>query len=168
MKTLLIIDIDDTIANLSHRVNLLPDWKNFFQACDNDLPIMEIINLIVQHKNHPQIECVFITGRTKYNSVEEKTLEWLKKHGLDGVPLYLREVNDFSKSFLFKEKIFRKIFNKHDNVIIIDDDEKIIDHFKNLGHQTILVNKSNYNQTAEDFLIKINSCIKKTKSLTLK
>lgn len=155
---LLLIDIDDTIANLQHREHLLPNWNEFFKACDKDTPIMETINVLkkhIQNTSSDDLKHIFLTGRSGISEVIEKTSKWLDDLGFDGKRVKYRKTRDFSKSFEYKVKSLNEYLDKHEfnpdlKVIIIDDDARVINAFQELGHKTILVNKENYASTANE------------------
>lgn len=152
MKILLIINIDNTIAENKHREYLLPNWKDFFHACDKDESIEPILKAIRPYLNHDEVDSIFVTGRTGYNEVKEKTDIWLKERDIENKEIHYRGLKDFSKSHIFKEKVLEKEKKEnHTQIIILDDDIKIIEHFKQLGHNAIQVDKNNYEKTVNEF-----------------
>lgn len=173
---LLLIDIDDTIADLKHREHLLPNWNEFFKACDGDTPRMEIINVLrkyIDNQNTDEFKYIFLTGRSGLPEVIEKTSIWLNKLGFDGKRVKYRKTQDFSKSFEYKVRSLSQYLEKHEfnpnlNVIIIDDDNKVIQAFKELGHTAILVNKEDYATTAQELDNILNEKLIKTISSSLK
>lgn len=148
-KILFIIDIDNTLADNIHREELLPDWEKFFKACDLDTPITPIIEAITPYLKNSSIKPIFLTGRGAYPEVQEKTQQWLQTHVLkDDHEVYYRPLKDFRKANIFKESVVKKVADADDTIVILDDDIRIIDHFKNLGHKTILVDNYNPTETA--------------------
>ena len=80
-KDIVIVDIDGTIAKIGDRLKYLQqdpkDWDSFYEHCDEDEPIEDIIRL-VQRLHFCGYNIVFCTGRRE--SVRNKTIEWIKKH----------------------------------------------------------------------------------------
>ncbi len=155
MKTLYIIDLDDTLFDLSHREHILEKefntsgekWSAFFEACDGDKAIdcmVKAVQCIPQDEN---TKVVFLTGRSNIGQVRAKTQKQLKDNGLSG-PLFLRPAGSFMKSGAFKRKVFDKHFaGKFDKVIVVDDDVNVIDAFKDIA-ECLLVNTDNHEETA--------------------
>ncbi len=150
MKILLIIDIDNTLAENAHRENILPNWEAFYHACDKDESIEPIIDALRPYLNHELVEPVFLTGRTGYPEVKTKTQVWLSNRGIENFPIYYRGLKDFSKSHVFKEGVLNTLKkDNHEKVIIVDDDKNITSHFSSLGHYAVTVMKDdNYVGTA--------------------
>ena len=76
-----IFDLDGTLANIEHRRHFVAggnrDWDSFFEACDKDEPIDDVIALLedlVNAGHHVEIW----SGRSA--QVQDKTLAWLDKH----------------------------------------------------------------------------------------
>lgn len=163
MKLLLLIDIDNTLAENKQRESLLPNWEAFFKACDTDTSITPILQAITPYLNHAEIEVMFVTGRQEYDEVKEKTQIWLQERNIQGYPIHYRPHSDYSKSFLFKEKVLaREKKDEHALVVILDDDKTIIEHFTNLGHSAVHVNsENNYQDTCLNLGNKINSLLEK-------
>jgi hypothetical protein len=80
MKWIIIVDIDGTIARVGDRLKYLKqnpvDWDSFYEACFDDEPISEMIQLVEVLSQFNRI--VFCTGRRE--SCREKTLKWIDKH----------------------------------------------------------------------------------------
>ena len=78
-----ICDIDGTLADLKHRLHFIEadkkDWDGFFDACDGDEPIQNVINT-VRDLAYAGNEFMYVTGRPE--RVRMKTRQWLLKHGL--------------------------------------------------------------------------------------
>lgn len=81
MKTV-IVDIDGTIADCSHRLRHIQsdkkDWDTFFDECDLDIPIPVVIDLVKRLGFHYEI--LYLTGRKEKTHL--KTLLWLIDNSL--------------------------------------------------------------------------------------
>lgn len=150
MKTLIILDIDNTLAENKQREHLLPNWEAFFKACDTDTPIEEIIKAVEPFFESDKFDVYFVTGRTGYPEVKDKTQNWLDEH-LPTRKVFYRPLKDYRKSHIYKESVLNQITtDKNQNILIIDDDPKIIEHFKSLGHKGILIDKNKYYENVDD------------------
>ena len=80
-KEAVIVDIDGTIADNSHRVHLVTgknnNWDAFFQIMIDDKPFYKNIQ-IVQNFFKKEFEILIVTGR--YEKHEPITRNWLNKH----------------------------------------------------------------------------------------
>lgn len=112
-KILLVIDIDETVAQNEQRVHLLPNWKEFFHACDTDTPIEPMIKAIKPYLKDKNIDVIFLTGRSGYPQVKEKTELWLEKYGIKDQIIFYRKVNDYTKAPIFKQKWLKNIEKKN-------------------------------------------------------
>lgn len=78
LKNIVIVDIDGTISKVGDRLKYLKqkpvDWDSFYEACSDDEPIENIINL-VKSLELQGYRIVYCTGRKE--SVREKTKEWI-------------------------------------------------------------------------------------------
>lgn len=161
-KILLIIDIDNTIAENEQREHLLPDWTAFFKACDTDTPILPMLSAIKPYLNHKDIDCVFVTGRVAHEEVIVKTKQWLTAHLIDNAQVKYRPLRNYKKAPVFKQSVLDSMHKNHHSVVILDDDVSIIHHFNALGHTGVLVEKEN------DYLNTINKLSTTVDSLVLK
>ena len=78
MNKVVIVDIDGTIAKVGDRLNHLHEtpcnWDAFYDRCDEDEPISEMIDLVYSLYLE-QYGIVFCTGRRE--SCREKTVNWI-------------------------------------------------------------------------------------------
>lgn len=167
-KILLLIDIDNTIAENAQREHLLPNWTAFFKACDSDTPITPMLTALKPYINHPSIDCAFVTGRVAHEEVVDKTHNWLVQHSIENAQVHYRPIRNFTKAHIFKENVLNSMKKAHHKVVIVDDDISIIDHFNTLGHATVLVQKeNNYMHTINTLCTTLDSMILKNQYSTL-
>lgn len=135
MQNVILCDIDGTIADLSHRLHFIKngnkDWDNFFDACDKDIPILPVIDLI-ENFNY---DTIFVTGRPE--KVRQKTYEWLYKKA--GIPvysdsLYMRKDGDYRPDAVVKAEILEEIVKNGNNILfVIDDRPSVISMWREKG-----------------------------------
>jgi acid phosphatase class B len=78
---MIIVDIDGTISKVGDRIKYLKqspkDWDSFYNACFDDEPIREIIDLVYMLSSVGH-SIVFCTGRRE--STRKVTESWITKH----------------------------------------------------------------------------------------
>ena len=90
-----IVDIDGTVADLTHRLYFIQgehkDWDAFYRACGGDTPIPEVIAVLKAiAAAGPML--VFATGRSE--AVMGSTFNWLSENVLVPTALYMRKEED--------------------------------------------------------------------------
>jgi len=97
MKDTVIFDLDGTMALIEHRKHFVEcdkkdqNWDAFYEACDQDLPNPDIIELfrnLTDNTKDPEDEkdiykVLIFSGRSE--AVREKTVQWLSRHTCFGV-----------------------------------------------------------------------------------
>ena len=130
-----IVDIDGTIANNSHRS--VYNYKNV----KKDKPIDEIVDLVLgYHKLGYKI--IFLTGREMVENCRNDTIEWLDAVFDNGFnyELIMRNVADHRPGNIVKEELFWKhIADNYNVVLAIDDMPKIIRMWNSIGVKTLMV-----------------------------
>lgn len=124
----IIVDIDGTIADISHRAPLLPKnrgfngWDAFFDACVHDRPIEPIIKMVFDLRM-ARHRVIFLTGRSR--RIEEKTRDWIAKH-VRFLPyeydLFMREEGDHRPDVVVKREMLTRLrASGYKPVIAIED-----------------------------------------------
>lgn len=149
----IVFDLDDTLAITDHRQHLLEidydtetderaRWNAFFDACDEDVPNTQIINLLnslaIPMDRH-RIE--IWTGRS--DRVREKTEAWLIKHvqGLHYITLRMRKEGDFRPDTEIKAEFIER-YGKPD--LTFDDRNKVVAWWREQGITCCQVRESNF------------------------
>lgn len=133
MKRWVICDIDGTIADTSRREHLVPDWDAFHADMENDPPFLDTIQLLSHLSGNYRV--LMLTGRPeKYRT---PTIRWLKRHEIYH-ELVMRPDSDFNKAPILKWNILCERFGGDEGVLgnvfmVIDDQDKIVEHFRNKG-----------------------------------
>lgn len=128
MKTY-IVDIDGTLANIEHRLPLIQcepkQWDAFFDACTDDKPIEDVIDVVralyhskdevrikiaagketqhIDERSENSISIVYLTGRPE--RVRNKTIDWLMGNGLPKGGLYMRRDGDYRPDTIAKRSL---------------------------------------------------------------
>jgi phosphoglycolate phosphatase-like HAD superfamily hydrolase len=130
MKRVYVFDIDGTIANLEHRLHLLPNWDAFFDACDNDAPIDHIID--VARALHQHSDIVYVSGRS--DRVRDATVQWLEKHGLPPGRLYMRRAGDHQQDDTLKVELLAELrADGFEPIMAFDDRTRVVKAWRAAG-----------------------------------
>lgn len=126
----IIVDIDGTIADLSHRLHFIKtegkkkDWKSFLSNCEHDEPKEDVIRLIQSVKNgyhNHSVNVVLCSGRG--DEYRDKTQNWLQMHFNRYNHLFMRERADYREDYIIKEIILDfEIMTRYNNIIVAFDD----------------------------------------------
>ena len=149
MSKVILVDLDGTIADCSHRLHHIEkdpkDWESFFAKCGEDKPIESTIELLentVLHErnlyidNDLAISVVFLTGRPE--RILTKTVKWIMGHTpfIIGKRCHLlvRPDGDHRPAEVVKlEQVAKAGIKPEDILCVFDDDEKVCQAWKELG-----------------------------------
>jgi hypothetical protein len=141
MKNIILCDIDGTVANNDHRQHFLEgkkDWDGFFDALDKDKPIHKIIDKIIrEHQNGKNI--IFLTGRPE--RYRGSTLVWLEKFFDFNISMLMRKNNDQRNKLIIKMEIFESNFNNAEIDYVLDNDNELLEMWRDIGISTIDANE---------------------------
>jgi uncharacterized HAD superfamily protein len=143
MKNIVIVDIDGTIADCTHRLHYLEnnDWDSFYEACDKDKPIQPIIDLVkILTKSY---RVIFCTGRR--GEVGEKTGAWLQKYFGNTLPSYhyhMRKIGDRRPDTIIKPEMIEKY--KNNIAFILEDRDSMVQKWRELGYTCLQTQEGNF------------------------
>lgn len=136
-----IVDIDWTISECSHRLHYLDETpKNhdaFYEEVDKDAPIEQVID-IVKHLSEKHF-IILTSGRR--NQSCGKTVERLRKYNVPYDALLMRQWWDRRPDTEVKKEIYDKCLANKNIIMAIDDRRCIIDLWKSLWIFTIWVSQ---------------------------
>ena len=135
MKNCICCDVDNTLANLKHRLHFVtgdrPDWKSFFAEMDKDTPIEDVVHLTKCLWEAG--ECIVIVS-ARPEDYRDVTEDWLVKNGILYDRLYMRESGDYRKDSVVKTEILAQMnedgYYPH---LWIDDRKQVIDVIREQG-----------------------------------
>ncbi|MFF3846938.1 hypothetical protein [Streptomyces sp. NPDC002328] len=132
-RPLAVFDLDNTLADTSHRQRFLErsprDWTAFFAAAPQDPPIPEGVALAVESAR--ECEVVYLTGRPE--RCRRDTLEWLARHGLPDGPVHMRRNDDRRPARRTKLDVLRRLGRNREVRVLVDDDELVCDDAERAG-----------------------------------
>jgi predicted secreted acid phosphatase len=129
-----LFDIDGTVANLSHRLHHIQkapkDWDAFFDACRDDTPIAAIVSLAVHLQSTSTI--VYVSGRS--DRTRESTVWWLKQHGINNGPIYMRKEGDRRPDNIVKSELLDQILaDGYEPIMVFDDRNQVVKMWRERG-----------------------------------
>lgn len=137
----IIVDIDGTIADCSHRLHYLDETpKNhdaFYDEVDKDLPIDKVIN-VVRYLSEKHF-IILTSGRR--NQCCEKTVDWLKKYNVPYDALLMRQWWDRRPDTEIKKDIYNMCLANKNVIMSIDDRPCVVELRRSLWIFTIDVNQ---------------------------
>ncbi|MEU0673522.1 hypothetical protein ABZ330_11585 [Streptomyces sp. NPDC006172] len=132
-RPLAVFDLDNTLADTSHRQRFLErsprDWTAFFAAAPHDPPIPEGVALALESAR--ECEVVYLTGRPE--RCRRDTLEWLARHGLPDGQVYMRRNDDRRPARRTKLDVLRRLGRNREVRVLVDDDELVCDDAERAG-----------------------------------
>ena len=142
-----IFDIDGTLSIVGDRVKYLQqepkDWDAFYEACDKDKPNLPIIKLCnslygdVQYVHH---KFFLLTGRRE--GVRDKTVKWLRKHGVSWDLLLMRPDGDYRHDIVLKPELIAP--RKITEAIIFEDRDSMVKKWREMGYTCLQVADGNF------------------------
>lgn len=108
-----IVDIDGTLADLSHRLHFIQQepkqWDAFCDACGDDAPIHDVIDVVRQIGLYGQVipQIIYLTGRPE--RVRGQTQGWLRKFFLPQGEIIMRKDGDHRPDTIAKRELMDRI-----------------------------------------------------------
>lgn len=140
-----IFDLDGTLADITHRLNLIsgdsPDWDSFNLECFKDAPKNHVIELLKMCKHYGKSIAIF-SGRNEMS--KQMTIDWLKRHDIKWDILEMRGAKDFRSDVDVKRDMFVKYFDKKNIWFVVDDRDKVVNLWRELGLTCFQCQKGDY------------------------
>jgi hypothetical protein len=129
-----VFDIDGTVADISHRRNLLEvegpaRWTDFFAAAGKDAPIPDGVQAVRALARDLQI--VWLTGRPERLRV--LTEDWLREHELPRGRLIMHPDGLDASSVVVKTTQVQELARDHEITRIVDDDPRVVHALRAAG-----------------------------------
>jgi hypothetical protein len=110
-----------------------PNWKAFYEACDQDLPIEPVIHVFLSLWENGADPHIW-SGRCE--SVRQKTFNWLRIHvpGFNNNLIKMRPIGDSTPDDQLKEKWLDEAIAEGKTIdMVFDDREKVVSMWKRRG-----------------------------------
>lgn len=138
-----IFDLDDTLADTSHRHHLLTDkedpecWRRFFAACVHDSPKKDVIR-IMETLERSGAQIWICTARS--DEVYEETVHWLTQNtcfpsGYVRSSLVMRNAKDMRTDVDFKSGWFASLPSAIQRRVagVFEDRDRVVEMWRGLG-----------------------------------
>lgn len=134
---IVLVDIDGTLTKVGDRLKHLNEtpcnWDDFYERCDEDDPIQDIVDLVIGLSH--MYDIVFCTGRRE--SVREKTIEWLRyclPIIVSNDNLLMRKDDDHRHDTEIKPELLREAGIELDEVsLVLEDRNSMVKKWRDLG-----------------------------------
>jgi hypothetical protein len=136
----IIVDLDGTVCDNNHRLDLLPPpekahitqaWDEFNQECLYDKPIYPMIKMV---KNLQELGYVvlFLTGRSSI--CRSQSVKWIECHFVNmPYALFMRSVTDHRVDTAIKHDYVELLLERYDIQYAFDDKETICEVMRHQG-----------------------------------
>jgi hypothetical protein len=122
-----VLDVDGVLADVRHRLHHVQskpkDWSAFFAAAPDDGVLTDglarSVELAARH------DIAYLTGRPERCRTD--TLTWLAEHGFPDGELLMRPDTDRRPARLFKLGQLRRLSQRQDVAVVVDDDQAVVD-----------------------------------------
>lgn len=139
-----VFDFDGTLSDPKNRLHFLegdkPDWDSFFDACDTDEPIEEMLDLMATILNQSYWDNSVLvevwTGRPERSRA--KSVEWLENHGIDlqGIRIRMRP-DDYRGHDVELKRSWLKLVGRPD--MIFEDRNSVVEMWRAEGIRCLQV-----------------------------
>lgn len=131
----IIVDLDGTIADCSHRLHYVQDgnrdWPAFFDNIPGDSPILPLIDLVKTYYQAGETSVLLVSGRP--DSHKSHTEEWLAKHDVPYNFLHMRKAGDNRQDAIIKKEILDVIQDDYTVLFTVDDRPQVIRMWRENG-----------------------------------
>lgn len=172
--TVLIVDIDNNIANNEHRKHLLPNWDAFNAECYKDKPNTELIESLKKLAAKEDVSLVFITGRNNKEASVKGTIDWLQEQGFEDFKVCFRHHKDWTKNDECKVKSIKKWLSYHSvaedvKMILSEDSEVVAKKFEDVFGSTYKFQSivTDFKTNCENAVSQINTLAEITKNVDI-
>jgi len=131
----------DATGRQHHLTGEKKDWDAFFEACDEDPLVQDVVPLLELLDRDLRI--VLLTGRP--TRVREQTFEWLKTHKLRWDLLVMRPRGDYSAARSFKQATVPELRSAGlEPVLGFEDDLRNAEMFRESGVPCVYIHSGYY------------------------
>ncbi len=133
--TYVVFDLDGTLADCRHRVHFVRDgnrdWKSFFAACVEDLPIRTTIAALNAHYDAGHRVEIW---SARSDEVRKETIGWLVAQKIDPALLaHMRSAGDYTPDVDLKRSWLLALHPDERPDIVYDDRQRVVDMWRDEG-----------------------------------
>lgn len=150
MKKWIVVDLDGTLCDCSHRVHLAQAklWDEFNSGITEDKPNMAIVSLIESMSRH-DYRVLLCTGRDE--EYKKPTMDWLFKMKLSPFfeELLMRPKGNRDPDHEVKLQLIEDFFGSREKALAdvlftLEDRDRVVLAFRDAGFQCFQVTAGNY------------------------
>jgi hypothetical protein len=134
MRKAILVDIDGTLSDSSHRQHFMEgkkNWKAFYDGLVKDKPHKWCAKLI-EWADGFEYHVVLVSGRP--DDYRDKTVQWLTEHKITYDALFMRKAGDFRTDFVIKKEIYdASIKETYEILFCVDDRKQVVDMWRSIG-----------------------------------
>lgn len=135
-KKIVILDLDGTVADCSHRLHFIEgynrDYQAFYDGIPDDEPIKHVIDLVRALHQSGEYLILSVTGRPITHLRE--TQVWLTKEFIPFDALFMRPEGDFRKDYVVKKEILDMIREQFgEPAFALDDRSSVVKMWRDNG-----------------------------------
>lgn len=134
-KKAIIVDLDGTLANISHRRHFVEDkkkkdWKRFNATILNDE--LHVWCREIMNRMGTDHTIIIVSGRT--DALKADTLIWLQKHEVKFDEIHMRKDKDNRDDRIVKKEIYETLIRpEYDVLFVLDDRAKVVAMWREEG-----------------------------------
>ncbi len=129
MTSVVLWDLDSTLANTMHRQPMIPlikaeagpTWEDYSMACTDDTPVEGAVTLVrlLSHLE-PLVAQYGVSGRSE--AARDLTLAWFARHDIPLDGLFLRPAGDHTPNGIYKVGVITQLRDSGLNVALFVED----------------------------------------------
>lgn len=143
-EQVVIVDIDGTICDASHRLHLIerdpPDWEAWYAGCSEDKPVIPVLRVVDALAERYVID--IITGRKEDSRAV--TEDWLKRHQVPYRDLLMRATADRRPDTVVKREIYRARYVVGEVWLVLEDRNRVVSMWREEGLTCLQVRDGDY------------------------
>ncbi|HRK05135.1 MAG TPA: hypothetical protein PLW14_08580 [Chlorobiota bacterium] len=153
-KTIIICDIDGTIADHSHRKHYVEpkvpeggdegakkprkNWVAFHAGVAMDAVHHDVRTILVLLSAAPDMRVIYVSGRMERSRAD--TYVWLRENDFPEGDLHMRAENDFRSDDVVKEEIVDRLgLSPADVLCVLDDRDRVVAMWRRRGFRVLQV-----------------------------
>jgi FMN phosphatase YigB (HAD superfamily) len=147
MEKFIIVDLDGTICDCSHRIAFAQskEWDEFHARLMDDRPNADVVDIVMKLASRMSI--IVLTGRDE--RFAEPTRRWLRKNGIIVDALIMRPEGDYTPDHELKPRLLFEHFKSKEEAlrnvsVILDDRDKVVAAFRDHGFPCWQVREGTY------------------------
>lgn len=135
LDKVVIVDIDGTVADCSHRRHHVEgdkkEWSEFFDKMGDDTPRTEVYQNAVNDAEALDAEIVFVSARPE--DYRSETEQWLRENNMEFDYLLMRRKGDTRPDTEVKFDLYNRYLKQYNVVKVIDDRPSVIEMWRKQG-----------------------------------